>query len=453
MKRRNFLKSSALLAISPSLANASGHINSITLEENLAMLNSQPNETAATMNEEWDQIAMQYDVSSDFINLENGYCSMLPIPVLESFVQKTKDLNRKLTWFMRREMGTERQVIKNSLADIAGVPASEIALVRNTTEGLNIVIHGIDLKAGDEIILSKQDYGSMVEAFEQKAQRTGTVNKFIHIPLAPANKQVIIDAYAKAITPKTKLILVTHIINITGQIMPVREICDMAHAKGIEVIVDGAHSFGLLDFRISDLDCDYFATSLHKWFGAPIGAGLLYMKTAKTAKVWPLLGDTGKDRSSMEKFEHLGTNPPAVYLSVRAAMDFNLLMGIKLKEERLRYLKNYWVDKVKDIPKVKILTPASDQSCAIATFSIDGMPPAEIEQLLLNQHRILTVAINNDEVKGVRVTPHVFTSINHLDKLVEAIRAFVEGKFGPIPAPGNTPQAPAPAKNSKGKKK
>lgn len=453
MKRRNFLKSSALLAISPSLANASGHINSITLEENLAALNSKPKETAAAMNEEWDKIARQYDISSDFINLENGYCSMLPIPVLESFIQKTKDLNRKLTWFMRREMETERQSVKNILADMAGVPSSEIALVRNTTEGLNIVIHGIDLKAGDEIILSRQDYGSMVEAFEQKAKRTGTVNKFITIPLAPANKQVIIDAYAKAITPKTKLILVTHIINITGQIMPVREICDMAHAKGIEVIVDGAHSFGLLDFRINDLDCDYFATSLHKWFGAPIGAGLLYMKTAKTANVWPLLGDTGKDRNSMEKFEHLGTNPPAVYLSVRAAMDFNLLMGIKLKEERLRYLKNYWVDKVKDIPKVKILTPANDQSCAIATFAIDGMPPAEIEQLLLNQHRILTVAINTNEVKGVRVTPHVFTSITHLDKLVEAIRAFVEGKFGPITAPGNTPPAPAPPKNGKGKKK
>jgi len=453
MKRRNFLKSSALLAISPSLANASGHINSITLEENLASLNSKPKEMAAAMNEEWDRIAMQYDMSSDFINLENGYCSMLPVPVLESFVQTTKDLNRKLTWFMRREMETERQAVKNNLADMAGVPASEIALVRNTTEGLNIVIHGIDLKAGDEIILSKQDYGSMVEAFEQKAKRTGTVNKYINIPLAPDNKQAIIDAYAKAITPKTKLILVTHIINITGQIMPVREICDMAHSKGIEVIVDGAHSFGLLDFRINDLECDYFATSLHKWFGAPIGAGLLYIKTAKIAKVWPLLGDTGKDRNSMEKFEHLGTNPPAVYLSVRAAIDFNLLMGIKLKEERLRYLKNYWVDKVKDIPKVKILTPATDQSCAIATFAIDGMPPVEIEQLLLNQHRILTVAINNDEVKGVRVTPHVFTSVAHLDKLAEAIRGFVEGKFGPIPAPSTKPAAPAPAKNSKGKKK
>jgi selenocysteine lyase/cysteine desulfurase len=453
MKRRNFLKNSALLAISPSLVKASGRINTITLEENLAALNRQPKQIAASMNDEWDRIAMLYDVSSDFINLENGYCSMLPVPVLESFIQKTKDLNRKLTLFMRKEMETERQAIKNNLADIAGVPTSEIALVRNTTEGMNIVIHGIDLKAGDEIILSKQDYGSMIDAFEQKAKRTGSVNKYINIPLAPLSKQAIIDAYAKAITPKTKLILVSHIINITGQIMPVREICDMAHARGVEVIVDGAHSFGLIDFRITDLDCDYFATSLHKWFGAPIGAGLLHMKTSKIGKVWPLLGDTGKDRNSIEKFEHIGTNPPAVYLSARAAIEFNLLMGIKLKEERLRYLKNYWVDKVKDIPKVKMFTPAANQSCAIATFAIDGMPPAEIEQLLLNQHRIFTVAINNDEVSGVRVTPHVFTSVGQLDKLVEAIRAFVEGKFGPIPEPGAKPTMPAPVKSGKGKKK
>jgi selenocysteine lyase/cysteine desulfurase len=263
----------------------------------------------------------------------------------------------------------------------------------------------------------------MLETFAMRAKRFGIVNKVITIPLHPKNDNEIIDAYEKAITKKTKVILVTHLINLTGQILPARAIAEMAHAKGIEVIVDAAHSFAQLDYKIPELDCDYYGASLHKWLCCPLGTGIMYMKKEKIAKTWPLFGDTGQPDDSITKFEHIGTHPVSTNLTIASAIKFHNSIGSKRKEERLRYLKNYWVTQVKDLPKVIINTPFEDErSCALANFAIDGMQPNAVADYLYDKHKIFTVGINRESVKGVRVTPHLYTTKAELDLLVKAIQ-------------------------------
>ncbi len=269
----------------------------------------------------------------------------------------------------------------------------------------------------------------MLAAFKQQAKRYGVVNKIISLPLHPKNKQEIVGAFEDAITHRTKVILVTHIINLTGQILPVREICDMAHTHSVEVIVDAAHSFAHVDFKIPDLHCDYLGTSLHKWLCAPLGTGLMYIKKENIRKVWPLFGDTDFSEEDIRKFEHIGTHPCSSVITIEDALRFHNSIGSKRKEERLRYLKNYWVNKVATQPKVTLNTPMPDeQSCAIANINIVGKSPTEIANYLFDKHKIFTVAIDTEAVKGVRVTPHLYTTLQDLDLLVDAIRELCEGK-------------------------
>lgn len=432
MLRRKFIKQGAGLALGIPAISVATAIQHDYTERALDKLAQLPPQEAATQEEAWEQIASMYNPDESFLNLENGYFSMCSVPVMESFMQKTRSVNSQSSYYMRRLMQPERLLIKSELAQLAGVPAEEIALTRNTTESLNILIQGIDLKAGDEVLLSKQDYGSMQEAFEQKAKRQGVVLKYVQIPLLPKSANDVIKAYEKSITPKTRMMLVTQMINLTGQILPVKELCALGKAKNIEVIVDGAHAFAHLDFKISDLGCDYYAASLHKWLGAPLGTGFLYVRQNKVANIWPLMGDTGKEKNSIEKLEHTGTTPPANYLSIKAAIDFNMRIGLKRKEERLRYLKNYWTGKLKSIKGVNLLTPEGiEQSCGIACFSLDNMPATVVSNRLYDEHRIFTVAIETDEVKGVRVTPHLFTTTEHLDRFVQAVQVIA----GENPAP------------------
>ncbi|MEI6816167.1 MAG: aminotransferase class V-fold PLP-dependent enzyme, partial [Bacteroidota bacterium] len=296
-------------------------------------------------------------------------------------------------------------------------------------EALETVIFGLDLKAGDEILTTNQDYPNMMNAWNQRVKRDGLKLTTISIPVPPKDLSEIVDAYRKAITPKTKIIHVSHVIFMTGQIMPVREIADMAHEKGIEVICDGAHSFAHLDYKISDLHCDYFGTSLHKWLCAPFGSGLLYVKKEKIEKLWPLLG-APKDFSTTDirKFEHLGTRSFPIELAIGNSIDFHNGIGSKRKEERLRYLKNYWAEKVGRFPKVKFNTSLMDnQSCAICNFTIEGMEPAKIHEELFSKYKIYTTTITHDEFKGVRITPHVYTKIKDLDFFVSAVEKIAKG--------------------------
>jgi selenocysteine lyase/cysteine desulfurase len=375
----------------------------------------------------WYQVQKAYRQSPHFINLESGYYSPEPLEVLESQLDNIKMINEQPSFYMRRRQWDEKKAIKEQLAEFAGVSADEIVITRNTTESLDTIILGMDLKPGDEAIMTDQDYGSMLETFEMRARRFGIKNKIISLPLHPKNDNEIVDTYEKAITNKTKVLLVTHLINLTGQILPVRAIAEMAHAKGIEIIVDAAHSFAQLDYKIPELDCDYYGASLHKWLCCPLGTGIMYMKKEKIEKTWPLFGDTSQPVDSIAKFEHIGTHPVSTNLTIASAIKFHNSIGSKRKEERLRYLKNYWVTQVKDLPKVIINTPFQDErSCALANFAIEGMKPNAVADYLYDKHKIFTVGINRDSIQGVRVTPHLYTTKPELDLLVKAIQELSE---------------------------
>jgi selenocysteine lyase/cysteine desulfurase len=337
--------------------------------------------------------------------------------------------NEGPSYYMWRILDQGREPLREKLASLAGASPEEIAINRNATESLITVIYGLDLHAGDEVIGTKQDYPNMINAWKQRAQREGIIYKQLNFDFPIENDEQIVNAYRDAITSKTKIIHVTHMINWVGQIMPVRKICDMAHAKGIEVIVDGAHSFGLMDFKIPDLGCDYFGTSLHKFLSAPIGSGMLWIKKEKIEKIWPLLCNDKPKSNDIRKFETLGTRSFPIEQGIGEAINFHEAIGSKRKEERIRYLKNYWAEKVQQIPKVKLHTSLKPQySCAICGVSIDGMKPQDLDAALFNTYKIHTVGIVWENISCVRVTPHVYTTLKDLDKLTNAIEQIASKK-------------------------
>jgi selenocysteine lyase/cysteine desulfurase len=315
-----------------------------------------------------------------------------------------------------------REALRADLADFAGCSPEEIAIDRNTTEAMNTIIFGLPLKAGDEVVLTKQDYPNVMNSWKLREKRDGIVLKWINLELPSEDENGIVDAYTSQFTDKTKVVNVTHIINWIGQIIPVKKIAAAAHKQGIDVLVDGAHSFALLDFKIPDLDCDYFTTSLHKWMCAPFGSGLLYVKKEKIAGIWALFPDDKPLSEDIRKFERLGTRSFASEMAIGSSLDFHLAIGSKRKEERLRYLKNYWAKQVMDLPGVHFKTSLLPQySCVIGLVSIDGMKPGEVVSSLFSNYKIHTTGMEWENISGVRVTPHVYTTLRDLDKFVRAI--------------------------------
>ena len=409
--KRLFLKSIALSALAPFAARAQSLF---------------PNSEVATENESddfWQQIRNEYILKPDYINLENGYYSMTSQPVLEAYLKDIKNINREASFYLRTEQFNDRDKIRKRLADLLGCNLDELIITRNTTESLDTIISGINWKAGDEAVMAEQDYGSMLDMFKQQARRVGIINKIISVPNNPASDEELVQLYEKAITSKTKLVMICHLINITGQILPVKKICDMAHSKGVEVLVDGAHAVAHLDFRIDELGCDYYGSSLHKWLGAPLGAGILYVKKDKIKSVWPLFGDANFTDEDILKLNHTGTIPVATNIAIHHAIDYHEKIGIQRKQERLRYLQNYWVNQVKGISRIILNTPTDAQrSCAIGNVGVEGIKPAELSRILLENFKIWTVAIDYANVHGVRITPHLYTTTAELDQLVAALK-------------------------------
>ena len=384
---------------------------------------------AAEDEDYWAAIQRCFTVSSDIIILNNGGVSPSPLVVQQAVERYNQLSNEGPSYFMWRILDQGREPLREKLALLAGTSPEEIAVNRNATEALNTIIYGLDLKKGDEVIGTKQDYPHMIQAYRQRALREGIIYKQISFDFPIENDEQMVKAYEDAITPKTKLIHITHVINWVGQIMPVRKISDMAHARGIEVIVDGAHSFGLLDFKIPDLGCDYFGTSLHKFLSAPIGSGMLWIKKDKIKGVLPLLCDDHPQGGDIRKFENIGTRSFPIEQGIGEAINFHLGIGSKRKEERIRYLKNYWASRVQQVPKVKLHTSLKPgYSCAICGVSIDGMTPGELDGALFAKYKIHTVGITVENISCVRVTPHVYTSLRDLDKLVFAITEIAEKK-------------------------
>ena len=371
----------------------------------------------------WATIRGKYKLTPEYINLENGYYSMQAEPVLEAFIGHVRSINVQASRYMRTRQPDDKLRVRTRLAKMAGVSPEELIITRNTTESLDTVISGYDWKPGEEAVMAAQDYGAMLDMFKLQARRHGIVNRVVSLPLDPQSDDELVQLYASAITPKTRLLMVGHMVNITGHILPVRKIADMAHARGVDVMCDGAHAFGQLAFRIPDLGCDYYGASLHKWLGTPLGAGILYVRQDKIAGLWPIYADESMADTDIRKLNHTGTHPVHTDLGIDDAIDFHESIGTERKEARLRYVQRYWTSRVRDVPNVLVNTPTDPKrSCAIANVGVRGMTPADLAKTLFERYKVFTVAIDTANVHGVRVTPQLFTTPKELDVLVRALK-------------------------------
>jgi len=425
--RRNFLSSASkglgLMALS---SVAVGSLLENVTAAGRAIDHLSPRD-AALDEDYWSTIQQAFSVTRGIVNLNNGGVSPSPRIVTEAFVRYTWQQEDATAYTMWQLLEPQSETIRTGLAEMFGCDAEEIAITRNASESLEILLMGLDLKSGDEILTTTQDYPRMLTTLKQRELREGLKLNLIKIPIAPNNVDDIAAAFERAVTPKTKLILISHQINLTGQINPVKKVCQMARARGIETIVDGAHSFAQFDFKRDDLDCDYFGTSLHKWTYAPKGTGLLYVRSEKIPKIWALMASENKNKNDIRKFEEIGTHSAAMRLAIGEAILFHNAIGGKRKEERLRYLSRYWMDNLKAIPKVGFNTSFDPkQSCAIANFKVEGIDPVALGGYLMSKHKIYTTPIVHEEFTGIRITPNVYTTLWELDRFCDVVADVVK---------------------------
>ena len=423
VNRRSFFKKATALV---SLAALPELVFSEELKAGINRVNNISPELVAQDEDFWNLIKESYTASATLINLNNGGVSPSPKVVQDALDRFNKMANEGPSYFMWQILDKGRESLRKKIADLAGCDIDEIAINRNTTEALDNIIFGLDLEKGDEVILTRQDYPNMINAWKQREKRDGIIIKWVELELPTNSTDYLVKKYTEQITSRTKLVQVNHIINWTGHINPVKEIADAVHAKGPEVMVDGAHTFGHFVFKIPELGADYYGTSLHKWLSSSIGTGILWIKKEKINKVWPLMGaPETQDINNIRKFENLGTRSFPIEYSIANAIDFHLMIGPERKEARLRYLKDYWTSKLTSYPKFKLNTSLDPKfSCAIANFSIEGHEPGDIATKLFNDHSIHCVSINWENIHGVRIAPHVYTSISDLDRLVEGVLPF-----------------------------
>lgn len=426
--RRGFLQKTGLLAVSGLFSSLMTPAWSKNLDRAIKSAEQISPDQLATDEDFWNYIQQSFTVSSGVINLNNGGVSPAPKTVQDAMKRYYDLSNEAPSYYMWRILDQGREPLRKNLARLAGCDPEEIAINRNSSEGLETVIFGLQLKAGDEVVACRQDYPNMINAYNQRAKRDGIKMIWVNLDLPTENEDYLVNKYVSAFTPKTKVVHLTHIINWNGQIIPVKKIAQEAHKRGIEVVVDGAHSFAHFDFTIPDLDADYFATSLHKWLYAPIGSGMLYVKKDKIKKIYPLFA-TSEDplKDDIRKFETLGTRPFFIEQAIGKAIEFHDMIGIQRKQARLHYLKNYWMEKVKHLPNVKLNTSLDPKwGCAIGNVLVEGKKAGELDAFMFEKYKIHTTTIVWENINGVRVTPNVYTTTKNLDVLVEAISAFAK---------------------------
>ncbi len=425
--RRNFL---LRLAGATGVAAATPFFQTLQGKNLLQMLETSahrsPDDTAGD-EDFWYQIQQAYTTSANVINLNNGGVSPQPKVVQEAVERYNRLSNEAPSYYMWRILDQGREPLREKLAELAGCSAEEIAVNRNSSEALETIIFGLRLQPGDEIVLTKQDYPNMINAWKQREHREKIALKWLNFEFPSEDKQFIVNEFVKAFTPKTKVVHLTHIINWNGQILPVREIAQEAHKRGIEVLVDAAHTFAHLNYKIPDLDCDYFGTSLHKWLCAPFGSGMLWVRKEKIKNLYPLFAGGDPESEDIRKFENLGTRSFAIEQAIGQAANFHQMIGSERKQKRLQYLKTYWTQKALEMPGIKIGTsPKPEWACAIALLQVEGKKPQEVSEFLFNKFKIHTVAIEWENIKGVRITPNVYTTLEDLNRLTKAIGALVK---------------------------
>ncbi len=416
MNRRNFFHSTAGAAASGALI---AHLPFTALAASLA---AKSPEEAAIDEDFWMAVRNEFTTDRTVINMNNGYASPAPRTVQEAMRRYLDFTNMGPYHTMVKQLDPKIEAVRRMLADTAGCDPEEIAITRNSSEALEIAQLGVDLKAGDEVLTTNQDYPRMLTTFRQRARRDGIKLKTISFPVPATSMDDLYERFKQGITPQTKLILVSHITNRTGQIFPVRRICDMAHERGIPVIVDGAHAFNHFPFKISDLNCDYYGVSLHKWTFAPIGTGFLYVRKSRIKQTWALMASSERQDDDIRKFEEVGTHPAANFDAICEALTFNRNIGIERKAARLRYLRNRWASRLAENPKVRILhNPDPVMSCGIGMFGLKGADPRKLVAALEAKHSIYTALSPHEEYTGIRVTPGLYTTVAEVDYFAAAV--------------------------------
>lgn len=420
--RRTFIKKSigitGTLSLSPLALSAVAE----DVSDALISLNKVSPGQAVDDEELWERLAQAYTVSPAILNLNNGGVSPQPKVVQDAVDRYYHLSNEGPTYYMWQILDKGREPLRRKLADLAGISPEEIAINRNATEALATVTWGLTLHKGDEVIMTKQDYPNMIHAWKQKEMREGIKIKWLNFKLPIEKEEDFVRAFIEASTPATRIWHVTHMINWTGQIMPVKRLCEEARKRNIISIVDGAHTFAHMNFRISDFNPDYYGTSLHKWLCAPFGTGMLYVKKENITGLWPLFPNDKPQSGDIRKFETLGTRSFAPEQAIGQAVDFHNAIGSQRKAQRLHFLKNYWCEKVVKNQRVKLNVSLNPEfSCALGNFSIDGLEPETVANRLMGEFQIHTVAIKWENVSGVRVTPHVYTTTKDLDRFVDAV--------------------------------
>jgi len=425
--RRRFLDALGTFSATALLSAVSRPAWSRDLDKAMLHAGHQTPADLASDEDFWYYVQQSFTVSSEIINLNNGGVSPAP-KVVQDAMKRYSDLsNEAPSYYMWRTLDMGREPLRKDLARISGCSPEEIAMHRNASEALETVIFGLTLKAGDEVVLTKWDYPNCMNAWKQREMRDGIKLVWVDLALPSEDNEYMTRQYTKAFTAKTKVVHLTHVFNWNGQILPVRKIADAAHQKGIEVLVDGAHSYAHFEYTIPSLGADYFGTSLHKWLTAGIGTGMLYVKKEKIAALYPLFAPAEPLSDNIRKFESLGTRPFFIEQAVGKAIDFYDMIGAARKEKRLFYLKNYWMSAVKDIPKVNLYTSMKPgYGCAIGVVGIEGRTAGELESWLFTEHKIHTTPITWENIKGVRVTPNVYTVTKDLDRLIRALGEYAK---------------------------
>ncbi len=378
----------------------------------------------------WTQIQSAFDVDRSMINLNNGGVSPSPTVVMNAFKRYLDYSNQAPSYYMWQHVEPKIETVREKLAILFGCDKEEIAITRNDSESLQNVQQGMDFKPGDEILTTTQDYPRMLTTFNQMERRLGVKVRQVKYPTPLFKNSDYVDALKSGFTPNTKVILISHVCFLTGQILPVRDVCRAAHEKGIEVIVDGAHSFNHFPYKLSDLECDYFGTSLHKWTYAPVGTGMLYVKKNLIKKIWPLMAAPKEMDENIRKFEEIGTHPAANHNAIGEALAFNEEIGIERKAERFRYLHKRWINRLKKYDNVKFLLDINNESnwAGIVNFYIEGVDTAKLQSYLFNNHRIFTVAIIFEEFNGLRITPNVYTLVSEMDLFADVLEKVAKGE-------------------------
>ena len=416
MDRRAFLKGTTLATVAAPLLLSQVH-------QAVAAVSGKSAEALAQDEGFWRSVRGDYRLKPDYINLENGYYCFMPEATLERQVAHLRRINYEGAYYMRTDRQDNKRLVAEKVGAVVGAPAEEIAITRNATESLDLVIGGLDWKAGDEAVMAAQDYGAMQNHFKLVARRYGVVNKVISVPNHPESDEALVALYADAITDKTRLLMISHMINITGQVLPVRKICDMAHARGVEVLVDGAHAYAHVPFQMDELDCDYYGASLHKWLSAPLGAGLLYVKKEKISALWPLLAARDLPDDDIRRLNHMGTDPVHVDLGILDALEYQAALGLPRKAARLHFLQRYWSEQLRAAPGAVVNTPADPaRHGGIGNVGLERWDPRDLAKTLLEEHRIFTVGIDRPGVQGLRVTPNLYTTLEELDTFVAVMK-------------------------------